>query len=67
LRTNGIASTHQNSLNKIAFPSMTGNPASHQIFPSHKTAEPSLTIATVFPFHVYSYAFSGFFAISLQG
>jgi hypothetical protein len=67
LSTKGIASTQPNSLNKIAFPSITGKPAIPQILPNHKTADPSLTIATVFPFRVYAYANSGSLAISLQG
>lgn len=65
--TMGIASTLPNSLNKMAFHSMTGNPASPQIFPSQSTAEPSLTTATLFPFRVYSYARAGSLAISVHG
>gem|GEM_PF-670190 len=66
-RTIGIASTSQNSLNKIALPSMTGNQAKPQILPSHKTAVPSLTTATELLFRVYSYASSGFFCIARHG
>jgi hypothetical protein len=62
-----MASTHPKFLKSIALPSITGSQASQPIFPSHKTAVPSLTIATVLDFQVYSYASSGFFAISRQG
>jgi hypothetical protein len=63
----GIASIHQNALNKTAFPSMTGNHAIPQILPNHNTDDQSLMTATELYFRVYSYAFSGFFAISLHG
>ena len=46
--TIGTASTLANRLNKAAFPSITGIAASAPILPNPKTAEPSLTTATVF-------------------
>ena len=49
----GKASTPPNSLNKIALPYITGKAASGPISPSPKTAVPSETIATVWPFIVY--------------
>jgi hypothetical protein len=51
-KTIGIASTHPNSLNKIALPSMTGNHASPPILPKPRTALPSLTTATALFFRV---------------
>jgi hypothetical protein len=65
--TIGKAFTHANSLNSTHFHSITGNQASPQIFPSHKTADQSEITATVFDLIVYLYAFSGSFAISLHG
>lgn len=50
--TIGTASTSPNCLNKIDFPSITGNPANPQIFPNHNTAVPSDTTATLLFFHV---------------
>ena len=44
----GNALTPPNSLNRTAFPSMTGIAASAPIFPSPSTALPSETTATVF-------------------
>lgn len=67
LSTIGTQLIHANSLNNTDFPSMTGRPANPQIFHNPRTALPSLTIAIVLDFQVYSYAFSGFFAISRQG
>ena len=49
----GTAFTPPNSLNKTAFPSITGIAASGPIFPRPRTALPSDTTATVFAFHVY--------------
>jgi len=42
----GKASTFANSLNRTAFPSITGSPASGPISPSPSTAVPSETTAT---------------------
>jgi hypothetical protein len=53
LSTIGKAFTHQNSLNKIHFHSITGNPASGPMSHNHKTAVQSLITATVFAFIVY--------------
>ena len=52
----GNASTLPNSLNKTDLPSITGIPAIPPIFPKPKTAEPSVTTATMFPLFVYLYA-----------
>ena len=49
----GKASTLANSLNRIAFPSITGRPAYGPISPNPKTALPSLTTATILPLDVY--------------
>ncbi|MNP37955.1 hypothetical protein D3C76_1314350 [compost metagenome] len=49
----GTASTLANSLNNIAFPSITGSPALGPISPNPNTAVPSVTTATRFPFEVY--------------
>jgi hypothetical protein len=46
-KTIGKAFTHANSLKSIHFHSITGNPASGQIFQSHKTALQSLITAIV--------------------
>jgi hypothetical protein len=51
-RTIGTASIFQNFLKRIAFPSITGSPANHHIFQSHKTALQSLIIAMLFHFRV---------------
>ena len=45
---NGIASTSPSSLNKTAFPSITGSPAVGPMFPKPKMALPSEIIATGF-------------------
>ncbi|OAA84183.1 hypothetical protein WX45_01819 [Clostridium ljungdahlii DSM 13528] len=63
----GIAFTFANLLSNNAFPSTTGRPAAGPIFPSPNTAVPFVTTATVFPFIVYSYAFSSSLAISRHG
>jgi hypothetical protein len=63
----GTVFTQPNSLNKIAFHSITGSDASGHISPSHNTALPSLTITIVLPFMVRSYALSISFAIARQG
>ena len=44
----GNASTSPNSLNRTHFPSITGIPASGPISPRPRTADPSVTTATVF-------------------
>ena len=54
-RQMGKASTFPNSLNRIAFPSITGIAASGPISPSPRTAVPSETTATRFPLAVYLY------------
>ncbi len=48
----GKASTLAKRFNKIAFPSITGNAALGPISPNPKTAVPSDTTATIFPFIV---------------
>ena len=49
LRTHrGMASTPPKALNRTHLPSMTGIPASGPMSPSPRTAEPSVTTATVF-------------------
>ncbi len=50
---NGQASIPANSLNSIAFPSITGIAAFGPISPSPNTAEPSETTATIFARFVY--------------
>jgi hypothetical protein len=52
-KTIGKAFTHANSLNSAHFHSITGRPASPQIFQSHKTALQSEITATVFSLSVY--------------
>ena len=51
-RQMGKASTPANALNSIAFPSITGRAAPGPMSPSPRTAVPSVTTATVFPFMV---------------
>ena len=51
----GTAFTPPNCLNNIAFPSITGSPASGPILPKPKIALPSVITATVFAFIVTSY------------
>ena len=63
----GTALTCPNSLNRTAFPSMTGIAARAPILPRPRTALPSETTATVFAFMVYLYTASGSLAITLQG
>ena len=63
----GNASTPPNSLNKTDFPSITGIAASGPISPKPKTAVPSETTATVWPFIVYLKTSFLFSAIFLQG
>ncbi len=48
----GKALSHPNCLNSAHFHSITGKDASGQIFPSHKTDEPSEITATVFALRV---------------
>ena len=52
VRQRGKALTPLNFLKSMAFPSMTGIAASGPISPSPRTAEPSVTMATVFFFIV---------------
>jgi hypothetical protein len=66
-KTIGKAFIHAKPLNKAHFHSITGSHAKPQIFHNPKTADQSEITATVFAFKVYLYAFSLFFAISLQG
>ena len=63
----GTAFTPPNSLNKTAFPSITGMAALAPILPSPSTALPSETTAIVLDLIVYLYAASGSCAITLQG
>ena len=60
----GHASIPPNSLNRIAFPSITGSAASGPMFPSPSTAVPSVTTATAFCLIVRFQAFSGSSAIA---
>ncbi len=53
-------------LNSAALPSITGMAASGPIFPKPRTAEPSLTIATVFFLVVKLYAKSLLLAIAVD-
>ncbi len=48
----GKASTPPNALKSTALPSITGSPAPAPMFPSPSTADPFVTIATMFPFAV---------------
>ena len=66
LRQRGNASTPPNSLNSIAFPSMTGIAASGPMSPSPRTALPSETTATVLRLIVYWKALSRSSAIAWQ-
>src|SRR5262245_38415877 len=56
-----------NFLNRHAFPSMTGLPASGPMLPRPSTAVPLVTTATRLPRAVYSQARSGVDAISRHG
>jgi len=49
----GNAFTHENSLKRIHFHSITGSPAKPHILPRPKTADQSEITATVFAFIVY--------------
>ena len=62
--TIGTASTFAKRLKSAALPSMTGIAASGPISPNPRTAEPSLTTATVFFLVVNSYASSTSSAIA---
>ncbi len=62
----GKASTPANSLNKSAFPSITGIAANGPILPNPSTAVPSETIATVFFLIVRSWDLSGSSKIALH-
>ena len=62
----GHASIPPNSLNRIAFPSITGSAASGPMFPSPSTAVPSVTTATAFCLIVRFQAFSGSSAIARE-
>ena len=63
----GKASTFPNSLNNIAFPSITGIDALAPIFPRPSTAVPSLTTATILLLQVYLYTSSLFSFIFKHG
>ena len=63
----GKASTPANSLKRTHLPSMTGIPASGPIFPSPRTAEPSVMTATIFCRRVRAKDWEGSFCISRQG
>src|SRR6266705_2706689 len=60
----GIASMPASVLNRTHFPSMTGSAASGPMFPSPRTAEPSVMTATRFPLVVYSQTLSGVLVIA---
>ena len=63
LRTTFKAFNTPSSLNKIALPSITGKLAPGPISPKPRTAVPSVTTATVFPFAVNLHTPSGLSAI----
>ena len=60
----GQASMSANLLNKAALPSITGSAAAAPIFPKPKTADPSVTTATVFRLIVNLLKFVGSSAIA---
>ena len=60
----GTASTPPNALNRTALPSITGIDARGPMLPRPSTAEPSVTMATVFATHVYSSCSAGSAAIA---
>ena len=62
----GQASTFAKRLNNAALPSITGRAAAGPIFPKPKTAEPSVTTATVFRLIVKRLASLGSSAIAIQ-
>ncbi len=64
--TTGTASTPPNSLNRQAFPSMTGREAVGPMFPRPSTAVPSDTTATTRGTHVKRCASSGSAAMALE-
>jgi hypothetical protein len=65
-RQTGQASMPPNSLNRTAFPSITGIAASGPMSPSPSTAVPSVTTATVFCFVVSVQALAGSSAIARE-
>ena len=65
-RQTGNASTPPNSLNSMAFPSITGSAASGPMSPRPRTAVPSVTTATVCCLIVRCQTFSGSSAIAFE-
>ena len=65
-RQTGQASTPANFLNSAALPSITGRAAAGPMLPRPRTAEPSVTTATVFRLMVSRRASEGLFAIAMQ-
>ena len=65
-RQMGKASMSAKRLNSAAFPSITGSAASGPMLPSPRTAEPSVTTATVLRLIVSRRASAGFSAIAVQ-
>ena len=65
-RQTGQASTSAKRLKSAALPSMTGSAALGPRFPRPRTAEPSVTTATVFRFIVSLLASAGSLAIAWQ-
>ena len=62
----GKASTPPNSLNSIAFPSITGRAASGPISPRPRTAVPSVTMATMLRLTVRFQTLSGSSAMAWE-
>ncbi|MCP2259196.1 hypothetical protein LX15_002897 [Streptoalloteichus tenebrarius] len=65
-RTTGHASTPANFLNSAALPSITGRAAAGPMLPRPRTAEPSVTTATVSRLMVRRRASSGLAAMAWQ-
>ena len=65
-RQTGQASTSAKRLKRAALPSITGNAAAGPRFPSPRTAEPSVTTATVLRLIVSRRASEGSLAIAWQ-
>ena len=63
-RQTGHASTPANCLKSAALPSITGSAAAGPRLPRPRTAEPSVTTATVLRLMVRRRASSGFFAMA---
>ncbi len=65
-RQTGQASTPPNCLNSAALPSITGSAAAAPMLPSPRTAEPSVTTATVLRLMVSFRTSSGCSAIAID-